>query len=98
MIGGDSMPANYSIVTPQTVAPNQPAVFLNSPCPCEEMNERIIYLLERIGIIPIPEETSHISMTGGTVTSPGTLTGLRIQGTLSFVGLYFRESSRARAA
>ena len=30
------MSANYSIVTPQNVAPNQPAVFLNSPCPCSE--------------------------------------------------------------
>lgn len=30
------MSAEYSIVTPQTVAPNQPAVFLNAPCPCRE--------------------------------------------------------------
>lgn len=30
------MSAEYSIVTPQTVAPNQPAVFLNAPCPCSE--------------------------------------------------------------
>lgn len=30
------MSANYSIVTPQNVAPNQPAVFLNSPCPCND--------------------------------------------------------------
>ena len=30
------MSAEYSIVTPQTVAPNQPAVFLDSPCPCRE--------------------------------------------------------------
>lgn len=30
------MSAEYSIVTPQTVAPNQPAVFLDSPCPCHE--------------------------------------------------------------
>ena len=30
------MSANYSIVTPQNLAPNQPAVFLNSPCPCSE--------------------------------------------------------------
>ena len=30
------MSAEYSIVTPQTVAPNQPAVFLDAPCPCRE--------------------------------------------------------------
>lgn len=30
------MSAEYSIVTSQTVAPNQPAVFLNAPCPCNE--------------------------------------------------------------
>lgn len=30
------MSAEYSIVTPQTVAPNQPAVFLDAPCPCSE--------------------------------------------------------------
>lgn len=30
------MSAEYSIVTPQTVAPNQPAVFLNAPYPCRE--------------------------------------------------------------
>ena len=30
------MSAEYSIVTPQTVAPNQPAVFLDSPCPFRE--------------------------------------------------------------
>ena len=30
------MSANYSIVTPQNIAPNQPTVFLNSPCPCTE--------------------------------------------------------------
>ena len=30
------MSAEYSIITPQTVAPNQPAVFLDSPCPCAE--------------------------------------------------------------
>ena len=30
------MSAEYSIVTPQTVAPNQPATFLNAPCPCSE--------------------------------------------------------------
>lgn len=30
------MSAEYSIITPQTVAPNQPAVFLNAPCPCRE--------------------------------------------------------------
>lgn len=30
------MSANYSIVTPQNLAPNQPAVFLNSPCPCND--------------------------------------------------------------
>lgn len=30
------MSAEYSIVSPQTVAPNQPAVFLDSPCPCRE--------------------------------------------------------------
>lgn len=30
------MSAEYSIVTPQTVAPNQPAVFLDSPCSCRE--------------------------------------------------------------
>lgn len=30
------MSAEYSIVTPQTVAVNQPAVFLDSPCPCRE--------------------------------------------------------------
>lgn len=30
------MAAEYSIVTPQDVAPNQPAVFLNAPCPCNE--------------------------------------------------------------
>jgi hypothetical protein len=30
------MSAEYSIVTPQTVAPNQPAVFLSAPCPCSE--------------------------------------------------------------
>ena len=30
------MSAEYSIVTPQTVAPNQPAVFVNAPCPCSE--------------------------------------------------------------
>jgi hypothetical protein len=30
------MSAEYSIITPQTVQPNQPAVFLDSPCPCAE--------------------------------------------------------------
>lgn len=30
------MSAEYSIITPQTVAANQPAVFLDSPCPCAE--------------------------------------------------------------
>ena len=30
------MSAEYSIITPQTVAVNQPAVFLDSPCPCAE--------------------------------------------------------------
>ena len=30
------MSAQYSIVTPQTVAPNQPVAFLNAPCPCNE--------------------------------------------------------------
>ena len=30
------MSAEYSIITPQTVQPNQPAVFLDSPCPCSE--------------------------------------------------------------
>lgn len=30
------MSAEYSIINPQTVAPNQPAVFLNAPCPCSE--------------------------------------------------------------
>jgi hypothetical protein len=30
------MSASYSIVIPQTLAPNQPAVFDNSPCPCRE--------------------------------------------------------------
>lgn len=30
------MSAEYSIITPQTVAPNQPAVFLDAPCPCRE--------------------------------------------------------------
>ena len=30
------MSAEYSIVTPQIVAPNQPAVFLDAPCPCRE--------------------------------------------------------------
>lgn len=30
------MSAEYSIVSPQTVAPNQPAVFLDSPCLCRE--------------------------------------------------------------
>ena len=30
------MSAEYSIITPQTVAVNQPAVFLDSPCPCSE--------------------------------------------------------------
>lgn len=30
------MAAEYSIVTPQTVAPNQPAVFLDAPCPCNQ--------------------------------------------------------------
>jgi hypothetical protein len=30
------MSASYSIVTPQNLAPNQPAVFQNSPCPCTE--------------------------------------------------------------
>lgn len=30
------MAAEYSIITPQTVQPNQPAVFLDSPCPCAE--------------------------------------------------------------
>lgn len=30
------MSANYSIVTPQNLAPNQPAAFLNSPCPCND--------------------------------------------------------------
>lgn len=30
------MSAEYSIIAPQTVQPNQPAVFLDSPCPCAE--------------------------------------------------------------
>ncbi len=30
------MSASYSIVSPQTLAPNQPAVFIDSPCPCRE--------------------------------------------------------------
>lgn len=30
------MSADYSIVTSQNVAPNQPLVFLDSPCPCRE--------------------------------------------------------------
>lgn len=30
------MSASYSIVVPQVVAPNQPAVFIDSPCPCRE--------------------------------------------------------------
>ena len=30
------MSAEYSIITSQTVQPNQPAVFLDSPCPCAE--------------------------------------------------------------
>lgn len=30
------MSAEYSIITPQTVQPDQPAVFLDSPCPCAE--------------------------------------------------------------
>ena len=30
------MAAEYSIITPQTVQPNQPAVFLDSPCPYAE--------------------------------------------------------------
>lgn len=30
------MSAEYSIITPQTVQPNQPAVFLDAPCPCSE--------------------------------------------------------------
>ena len=30
------MSAEYIIITPQTVQPNQPAVLLNAPCPCNE--------------------------------------------------------------
>lgn len=30
------MAASYSVVTPQTVPPRQPIVFLNAPCPCNE--------------------------------------------------------------
>lgn len=30
------MSAEYSIIAPQTVQPNQPAVFLDSTCPCAE--------------------------------------------------------------
>ena len=30
------MSAEYSITIPQNLAPNQPAVFLNAPCPCSE--------------------------------------------------------------
>ena len=30
------MAAEYSIITPQIVLPNQPAVFLDSPCPCNQ--------------------------------------------------------------
>lgn len=30
------MAASYSVVTPQTVPPGQPLVFLNAPCPCNE--------------------------------------------------------------
>ena len=30
------MSAEYSIVIPQIVEPNQPAVFLDAPCPCRE--------------------------------------------------------------
>ncbi len=36
------MSAEYSIITPQTVQPNQPAVFLDSPCPCVVLSGHLL--------------------------------------------------------